>query len=235
MMALEQVFLISTYRLIVAEPKFCVYIITNLETGKYYIGITKCGLAKRWRGHKSAAKHGTGRLQTSIRKHGPEKFKIEPLVYADSKKEMEELEKLCIWASQSFKRSLGYNITLGGENPSITEETRLKLSKITTERMKSQELRKRCGDSNRGKKLSDEQKEKLKASRAGKHHTLESRAKISAAKKGKPNVGWRMPSAEECKARGERMRIIRSAKYWSNKSPNTSNQGKLYSELGRAS
>ena len=56
------------------------YLITNLVTGKRYVGKTTKTIEKRWIDHKTGAKRG-GRtpLQRALRKYSSENFIIDPL------------------------------------------------------------------------------------------------------------------------------------------------------------
>lgn len=100
-----------------------VYRITNLVNGKVYIGqTTKPKLLTRWREHvwfSKASKYRVYKsaLQQAIRKYGFDKFLIEPLHHAYSRKELNAMETFFIILHQSHKPENGYNMTLGGETP----------------------------------------------------------------------------------------------------------------------
>ncbi len=100
-----------------------VYRIMNLINGKIYIGqTTKPKLMTRWREHVWFSKNEKYRswrsaLQRAIRKHGFDKFTIESIYVANSRKELNAMETFFIILHQSHKPENGYNMTLGGETP----------------------------------------------------------------------------------------------------------------------
>jgi len=78
----------------------CVYLITCNFNDKVYVGqvLTKQGLQKRWRNHKSAALRGTNKgLYAAMRKHGVENFDIQPVAYANNKTSLDNLESLILF------------------------------------------------------------------------------------------------------------------------------------------
>ena len=88
-----------------------VYKITNLVTNKIYIGQTIQPLYKRWAQHKSARR--TCPLNSSIKKHGAENFKIEVIATALSLKYLDCLEIELI-AQYDCMYPKGYNLATGG-------------------------------------------------------------------------------------------------------------------------
>ena len=93
-----------------------VYLITCLMTGKYYVGQTTGPLARRWSGHKTAAKQNQkhGHLQLSLRKYSPENHIIEVLTEAPFN-ELNPFERLWIIALDSTNQDVGMNLTFGGD------------------------------------------------------------------------------------------------------------------------
>jgi|SRR5579864_4500336 len=110
-----------------------IYLITNLVTGKVYVGQTISSLQHRLNGHFKEARTGTRyRLHNSIRKHGESKFKIEWLASATSKEQLDGLERLFIILLRSSDCRYGYNLTLGGDGShgyKHSEETRRRMHK----------------------------------------------------------------------------------------------------------
>lgn len=105
-----------------------IYSITNVATGKKYIGQTTQGLARRKGEHIYRFNLGERdhKLYQSMRKHGVENFKFEVIETCASIAELDERERFWIAHFNSFNR--GYNMTCGGD--SVSDETREKLSAI---------------------------------------------------------------------------------------------------------
>lgn len=143
-----------------------VYITTNLVNGKIYIGKDK---------HNNEKYFGSGLLlKEAIKKYGILNFKKEILDHCDSLEDLNEKEKFWIDQYQSFKREIGYNLTLGGDGglTVLDDDKREKIyEKIKTENLllskdelsskygknkgrelgpHSEETKKKIGDKNRG-------------------------------------------------------------------------------------
>jgi group I intron endonuclease len=99
-----------------------VYKITNTVNGKVYVGqTTKPEIEIRWKQHiwfSQARNQRTYKsaLQNAIRKYGADKFTIEFLHRAKTRKELNAMETFFILLHQSHDPENGYNMTLGGEN-----------------------------------------------------------------------------------------------------------------------
>jgi len=159
--------------------EFVVYKITNIDSGKAYIGITG-DYKSRMRNHFNANKC-CQYLHRSIKKHGKEKFTHEIICYCNSWNMLCKMEIEFI-KLYNTKVTNGYNLTDGGEgidgykmskearkkisialkNPS--EETRKKISKVHKNKMVSKETRKKLSIAHQNpskrirKKMSDVQK-----------------------------------------------------------------------------
>lgn len=155
-----------------------IYKTTNLLNGKIYIGQDS---------HNNPNYYGSGDLiKRAIKKYGIENFRKDVVEYCTSQEHMNEREIYWIACYNSVDRSIGYNITPGGnKGPSRkgccdSEKTRMKKS-----------LAQRGNKANLGKHWSDETKEKLRKAMIGNQHTLgvypseETRKKMSLARKGK--------------------------------------------------
>lgn len=143
---------------------FCgtVYKITNLVSGKIYIGQTRHSLKQRWRHHLHAALNGklNGKLQQAIVKHGKESFTIGSIESGIvSIEELNAREAYYIQVYDTFKN--GYNMTTGGDGYTVSEDTKRKLS-----------LR-------NGWKHTEETKTKIGAKAVGRKHSAETKVKIS--------------------------------------------------------
>jgi group I intron endonuclease len=92
-----------------------VYLVTNKENGKQYVGQTVRTLEQRWNSHVSYAMRGKGHyFAHAIKAYGPEQFTIETLHVCESKEEMDFTEIFYIELLNT-RRPAGYNLTAGGE------------------------------------------------------------------------------------------------------------------------
>jgi group I intron endonuclease len=113
-----------------------VYLLYNRVNGKVYIGKSEVSAEKRWREHLCYARKGSkDPIHCAIRKYGPEAFEqILLSSHAESKEQLDDMERFFIAKFQSYPPSLGfgYNCTAGGEGMlgwHHTEKTRKQLSK----------------------------------------------------------------------------------------------------------
>lgn len=110
------------------------YKITNLINHKFYIGKAK-DIQKRWSAHKTAAKNKKegdySIFHRAITKHGPDNFVVEELTQHEIETGALDQEKDFIKNLNAKDRSIGYNITDGGEGASgyrHTEEAKKRMS-----------------------------------------------------------------------------------------------------------
>lgn len=90
------------------------YLITNTNNGKQYVGITNGTLKRRWGDHVLASKTPRVPLHLAIAKYGREVFEVETLARAASR------ETLCLMEQDEIARRgciapVGYNLTPGGD------------------------------------------------------------------------------------------------------------------------
>jgi group I intron endonuclease len=153
-----------------------VYLVRNLVNGKIYVGKCKGTIKQRWGVHVWYAEKKIGNyFHSAISKYGPENFSIEEIARASSMEELSELEKFHIARLGSHRPEVGYNLTMGGEGTSPSDE-----------------LRKRMRDTHLGKKHSPETIEKMRQAKLGKKnpfygktHTEEAREKMGDPSRGK--------------------------------------------------
>lgn len=138
-----------------------VYLITNNENKKQYVGITKFSLEERFSQH---IKRGFI-LTEAIQKYGQQKFSIELVEEVESAERAYELEQYYI-KQYDTKVPNGYNLTDGGDGIFGWEP--------------SEEYRQECSE--RAKQLHKEKKVGM----YGKSHSEETRKKMSDSSKGKP-------------------------------------------------
>jgi group I intron endonuclease len=174
-----------------------VYLITNKENGKLYVGQTVQSLHDRWQGHKCDANRYRGPLHLThaFHKYGPEAFTMETLHECVSREEMDFVEMFYI-AFLNTKSLLGYNLTDGGDGTKgtpVTEEQRRKISASLTGKKASEEtkallskLRSGKGNSFFGKTHTPESLYKMRKARLGKKASPETRLAMSLAQ-----GGWR--------------------------------------------
>jgi group I intron endonuclease len=137
-----------------------VYRATNQITGRVYIGVASCSLARRRTGHFRSARDGSPAIfHNSIRKHGIEAFLFEELERCSDRAAL--LEREIYWIRQLGSRHpAGYNMTDGGDGWNQPH------SEVSREKMRQSQQAARARET-------EEQKRKRAAS-------------ISAAKKGIP-------------------------------------------------
>ena len=141
-----------------------VYKITNKLTNKVYIGITNQGSGARYRHHWYESRIGEpSPIHRSMAKYGEENFTLEIIDFADTYDELKEKEKYWIKWYNSTDRSIGYNLTEGGDGTfgrMHSEETKEKIRQKALGRKASEDTKKEMSESRKGK-CSDKQKEHL--------------------------------------------------------------------------
>lgn len=198
-----------------AKPFGIIYLVTNLVTGKHYVGQTRRTLQSRWKGHCDGKRCGRA-LGAAIRKYGRESFTIEPVFECGSAEELNRLETACISALLSHLPENGYNLNLGGNVRTPSEDSRRKMSEAQKGRTVSAEARRKLSAAKKGKKLgpfspehcrkiaeagkgkhghgkgipkSEEHRRKIGEAHKGRSYSPEALLKMSEAKKGKPFPG----------------------------------------------
>lgn len=172
------------------------YQVTNIVTGKVYIGLTATTLVERWARHMEHAAGGRGyALHDAIRKYGVDAFMIDEVAspIVRDREALADLERFLIAQAGSIAPR-GYNLTAGGEGVGGCEETSRKISASLT-----------------GKKLSDAHRKALSEGakrRIRKPCSPETAAKISVANKGKPGRAHTEESKEKCRIAGLKRKPI---------------------------
>ena len=90
----------------------CIYRITNLVTGKKYIGKTVRFKRRMWEHQKQ--KINKSYLSRSIQKYGWDNFKKEIIIDDVPEEDLSNLEMSYIKVEKTMAKK-GYNLTLGGE------------------------------------------------------------------------------------------------------------------------
>lgn len=142
-----------------------IYKITNLATGKIYVGSSK-KLIQRYKSHCRDLKRGCHRneyLQHSYSKHGSEFFIFEIVEIIEDVASLTIVEQHYIDSLDCCNKGIGYNISPRADRPGVlAEESRRKIS----------EYRK-------ANPWTPEQIEKSRIARIGKKHTEEHKKLIS--------------------------------------------------------
>jgi len=95
------------------EGKYKIYKATS-PSGKSYFGLTGMSVKERWRKHvrRGLEEKRNHPFYNAIRKYGPEAFTIETVDYANTKEDIQSLEKYYI---AKHPKNLLYNLSPGGE------------------------------------------------------------------------------------------------------------------------
>ena len=164
------------------ERKYKVYMHIS-PSGKKYIGITKQSLKKRFdngRGYK-----GCFRFKKAIDKYGWEN--IEHILLKDNLTE-EEAKKMEIDLIKKHKTTdnrFGYNCSIGGNVPFITEETIRKRSLASKGRIFSDETKRKISMANKGRVFSEQSRKRMSESHKGKKLPTETIEKMSKSHMGR--------------------------------------------------
>ena len=164
-----------------------VYCIKNTVNNKEYIGLTTRTLEKRWKQHiyesnKPDSWEWNTPLGNAIKKYGKDLFEVFVLEECSSETEMKQKEIQLIKERKSLASENGYNLSFGGDGRlgyKLSEETKRKI-----------------GEGNIGKVMSNEAKEKMSVAAKkrsvgklspmdGKKHTDDALKKISESSKGR--------------------------------------------------
>ena len=207
--------------IIIENGNYTVYIHTNKENGKRYIGITRQSVQERWRDGKGY-KHCV-LFDRAIKKYGWDGFDHEIFASNLTEEEAQNMEKLLIKELKTQDPEFGYNISDGGSTTKISEEGRKKLSekmlgeknpcfgKIYTaeERARISEQTRGERNPNYGRKHTEEARRKMSEANLGRHMSDETKQKIAKSMMGKfvgrprPEGGGRPPKKVLCVETGE--------------------------------
>jgi group I intron endonuclease len=153
-----------------------IYKTTNLVNGKIYIGQ-----------HNGATKSyiGSGVIfKKAVKKYGKENFVRDVIVDGNyTQEETDELEVFYIKLYNSTDKSIGYNISLGGNGAGkISEETKIKIGDANRGRIHSKEFKDKISEIKKGGKRKDSTKSKISKSTLGVKKSESHRLNISKAK-----------------------------------------------------
>jgi group I intron endonuclease len=171
-----------------------VYAIQNEANGKLYIGQTIRDLAKYWAYNlRRAALGKTDKpaLYSAIRKYGPQAFTVRSIYTAATKRELDNAECCFIKLFGTRQRTLGYNMTDGGDGTvgaTRTEEWKRNISKGNMDKKWDDARKQQASISRKGRVLTEEHKQKIRNGGKGTTRpprTEEWKARQAAAQKGK--------------------------------------------------
>lgn len=148
---------------------YYVYQITNVVTGKRYIGVSGSP-SKRWIRHKcNAAKKYNHPLYDSMNKYGMDKFSFELIFCSRDQGTIYQTEVAMINDFDSIEN--GYNLSVGGiggrAGVKRTEAEKRHLSKFWMGKTFSEDTKKKISLALSGKKMSDEAKHKMSLAKRG--------------------------------------------------------------------
>lgn len=184
-----------------------VYVITNLVTGKKYVGQTRRTIEERWREHLHSARQPSRvkmcpYLYASMNVHGFGNFTISELDRAQTLDELNDLEELWIAKLGTTDRRWGYNVSWGGASR-LGPDTSAKLSAA----LKGKPAW------NKGKPMGPEQRANMIRSgvwAVGREYrlTLKGRQRLVSSKLGKknPNFGGKSNTPESIEKRAAQSR-----------------------------
>ena len=179
-----------------------VYCIKNTINNKEYIGLTTRTVEQRWKQHiRESNKEGSWEWNTplgnAIKKYGKDSFQIFVLEECSSETELKQKEIQLIRERKSLASETGYNLTLGGDGRlgyKLSEETKRKIGESNLGKIMSNEAKekmsiaakKRCVGKPSpmdGKKHTEESKQKIISFLTGRKHSEESKRKRSESMK----------------------------------------------------
>lgn len=172
---------------------FDLYMITNLENKKKYIGFSRQGYLKRFDNHLKESQNGGNRLLCkAIRKYGADAFITELLEVVESYEEAVKREKELISFYNTFAGDIGswgYNTTRGGEGSIghiVPKTLRIKLKRLREEEGRWK--------GSKNPNFQNKRYESKPHPREGVEVTAEGKRKISIANKGR-HEGIKHPKA----------------------------------------
>ena len=129
-----------------------IYKVTNIATGRCYIGQTITSVQRRWQGHCDDSNRSNSYLHKAIKKHGRESFRVDLLDTGFDKWDLDNLEIFWIKTFDSLAPK-GYNLKEGGAHGKHSEETKRKIAE--TKSNLSIETRQKISKAHKGKRFSE--------------------------------------------------------------------------------
>jgi group I intron endonuclease len=180
-----------------------IYLITNLVTGKKYIGCTTVSLKRRWAQHLSSARKGSSMaIHRAIRKYGVGNFEIKCLEVVATREAMLAAEVSLIY-SHGCTAPNGYNLTNGGEGVDFSvPEAREKLMQGASKRKADPNWHKACSEGSRRRSSSPEWKQNVTLAAKVRAQDSECQAKLrDGVRKRTADPSWRKNVADGARKR----------------------------------
>jgi group I intron endonuclease len=157
-----------------------IYLLFNRVNEKIYVGQTVTSLRERWHQHVAHASRGIKNsvISAAIKKYGAESFERYVLVDGiQSRKGLNDAERLWITLLRATDMRFGYNIGLGGRDSLHSEETRRKISQTMKRKgiQPKESVRFMGNAANRGSKRSEAVRHLLSEKKRGKPSPLRGR------------------------------------------------------------
>ena len=162
-----------------------VYVIVCSASLKLYVGQhkhderLKSYLARKfWDAHHATTRRS--HLYNAMRKHPRETWSIHPLIAVETKVELDECERLLIYALKAQHPDVGYNICDGGEGFTgpHSAAARQKMSMFQRGRQHTPEHNQKVAEAQRGVPKPEGFGEKIRVALTGREWTSEQREKI---------------------------------------------------------
>jgi group I intron endonuclease len=153
-----------------------IYLVSNRDNGKPYVGQTTTSIDRRWSSHVSLARTTKGgpALCRAIRKHGRAAFSVECITQCPDQPTLDAVERFWIGVFGAVAPG-GYNLTAGGmSGVKQTDDVRRRKAISQRRRFVDPEVRGRQGSASRRSWALPETKAKASASHAA-HWTPERR------------------------------------------------------------
>ena len=164
-----------------------VYLVTNMQNGKQYVGITRRTVEERWSEHLQEARGSRSQraLSRAIRKYGVESFSVLGIANAEDWQSLCDAEVRVI-DTLGTKVPAGYNMTDGGDGAiGLCQESFDQMREKCRLLRHTPETKQRISETGKGRKHSPEAKAKISSARKGKPLSEEHRQKLAVAKIGK--------------------------------------------------
>lgn len=159
----------------------CIYIATNPNNGKQYVGQT-VDFNHRMRCHCHSNENNF--FDNALQKYGRGGFDFVKIEYPENTLNYWEAYWIEMCGSMTPN---GYNLKEGGSHGRFSEEVKKKISKALTGKKLSAETRKKMSESKRRENLSAETRRKLSDSHRRENLSSETRLKGSESKRGEKN------------------------------------------------
>ena len=184
-----------------------IYKITNKVNNKSYIGQTINSIEHRWRQHLAEVRtRPKFPFHTAVLKYSENNFTIEELFVCANQEELNLKERYYTDYFNAWVGKMGYVCKAGFGRGSVSLETKQKMGNSQIGRKHSEESKKKISESHKGarnpnfgKPLSENAKAIMVSKITGLKRTSETRIRLSLAKMGNKNPNFNKKDSEETK------------------------------------